>query len=228
MSIVAAVWAAQSAILTASDTSLAGAVRALADSIASANRASHSAGLSMTDILGIVGALTAVVTIIVGLVQYARAQRVDRAKLAMEATRTFEQDPYVRNAQWMLDWNGRDIALWPDGDAEPPVRVGVTHDLLANALRTTNLQFTDEEMAIRDTFDRFFDQLGRFERLLSDRLIADYNLKPYLGYWCNLLGGHNPEHQRVYRGAVRQYLVTYGFQDALGLIDRFAARKPTN
>jgi hypothetical protein len=133
--------------------------------------------------------------------------------------------PYVRNAQYMLDWSGRLVALWPDGGENAPAAVLVTHAMVAQALRTTGKPFTDDEVAIRDTFDHFFDHLARFERLVTQGLVTDYNLKPYLGYWCNLLAGARPGHERPYTAAIKTYLNTYGYKDSAALIQRFAGER---
>jgi hypothetical protein len=214
-----------SGIPQARDSMIASAIRQLADSVAALGRHGQASGISTADLFGAVGALVAVGTLAAGLWQYIRAQRVDRAKFAMAATREFELDPYVRNAQYMLDWSGRLVALWPDGGENAPAAVLVTHAMVAQALRTTGKPFTDDEVAIRDTFDHFFDHLARFERLVAQGLVTDYNLKPYLGYWCNLLAGARPGHERPYTAAIKTYLNTYGYKDSAALIQRFAGER---
>jgi hypothetical protein len=209
-------------IVAASVSTLAAEVAGLRDSLLHRFPPTKPKAASLPDALGIVGAFVGLATLVAGLWQYARAQGVERAKFALSAIEQFEADPIVRNATLMLDWDGRQLGLTP-GSGEEPRPVRVTHEMVAAALRTDNLMFTRDEMAIRDTFDHLFLQLGRFEHLIRSRLITSYNVRPYLAYWCHILAGTKIGQLTEYSAAFRSYMSSYGFDDAAKFVARMTA-----
>ena len=82
--------------------------------------------------------------------------------------------------------------------------------------------FSEEELAIRDCFDRLLDQLERFEVFIRSGLVTYSALRPYLQYWFELIG--NPQYGRkspdlIYR--LWSYIADYGFSGVQDLADRF-------
>src|SRR4051812_8365932 len=105
--------------------------------------------------LGTAGA--ALIAFIVGLIQYRHAQRWKRAEFVAKEIKEFKNDPAIRNALLMLDWNERYIELFPN--REDPIKrsVLVNDDLLCRALAPLpdksaarlHEDFKEEEIAIR-------------------------------------------------------------------------------
>jgi hypothetical protein len=161
-----------------------------------------------------------------GLMQYRRAQRWKRAEFVANEMKEFKADPLVHNALILLDWNERAVDLFPH-EADPQKRsVRVSDQAVADALvpHVARCDFTQLEIALRDTFDRFFDRLERFEYFLEAGLVSSREFAPYLGYWLDILGNQNsgrkpPEVVRAiwgyidfYYSGVTSLLRRFGYQ----------------
>ena len=161
-----------------------------------------------------------------GLMQYRRAQRWKRAEFVAGEVKEFKADPMVRNALLLLDWNERAVELFPH-DADPEKRnVRVADRTIGETLvpHTMRSEFSRVEMALRDTFDRFFDRLERFEYFLEAGLVRPREFAPYLSYWLNILGndrsGRKPP-EVVH--AIWLYLDFY-YAEVISLLRRFGYR----
>jgi hypothetical protein len=133
------------------------------------------------------------IAFLVGLLQYRHAQRWKRAEFVANEIKEFKADPSIHNALLMLDWNERAIELFPR-EVDPTKRsILVDDESLALALvpHTIRCDFTPLEIALRDTFDRLFDRLERFEYFLQAGLVTREEFEPYLIYWLDLLGNEN-------------------------------------
>jgi hypothetical protein len=128
-----------------------------------------------------------------GLMQYRRAQRWKRAEFVANEMKEFKADPMVHNALLLLDWNERAIDLFPlEGDPEKR-SVRIEEGAIARALvpHIARRDFSPTEIAIRDTFDSFFERLERFEYFLEAGLVSSKEFAPYLKYWLDILGNEN-------------------------------------
>jgi hypothetical protein len=147
-----------------------------------------------------------------GLVQYRHAQRWKRAEFVANEMKEFKADGMVRNALLLLDWNERAVELFPhEADVEKR-SVRVEDRAIAGALvpHVTRCDFSPVEIALRDTFDRFFDRLERFEYFLQAGLVSSRQFAPYLAYWMDILGNEHsgrksPEVVRAIWGYVDFY-----------------------
>jgi hypothetical protein len=161
-----------------------------------------------------------------GLVQYRRAQRWKRAEFVASEIKEFKADPMVRNALLLLDWNERAVELCPQ-EADPEKRcVRIEDRAIAKALvpHVTRSDFTPLEIALRDTFDRFFDRLERFEYFLEAGLVSKQEFAPYLRYWLEILGNENSGRKspEVVR-AIWVYIDFY-YCEVISLLRRFGYR----
>jgi hypothetical protein len=130
---------------------------------------------------------------LVGLMQYRRTQRWKRAEFVAGEMKEFKADPMVRNALLLLDWNERAVELFPQ-EANPEKRSILIDDrTLAAALvpHVRRHDFSRVEIALRDTFDHFFDRLERFEYFLEAGLVSRQEFAPYLDYWLNVLANEH-------------------------------------
>jgi hypothetical protein len=163
------------------------------------------------------------IAFLAGLMQYRKAQRWKRAEFVAGAIKEFKADPMVRNVLLMLDWNERAIDLFPH-DPDPNKRsIRIEDSAIAAALvpHLTRSNFSPVESALRDTFDRFFDHLERFEYFLEAGLVSVREFAPYLRYWLDILGNENsgrksPEFVR----ALWVYLDFY-YSGVISLLRRF-------
>ena len=93
----------------------------------------------------------------------------------------------VQNALTMLDWNDREIEFYPEEKKESDRVVDVDDKLIEEALSVEDEEFSDEEIAVRDTFDEFFGNLERFDHYIISGLVRYSEFHPYLAYWLWIL-----------------------------------------
>jgi hypothetical protein len=128
-----------------------------------------------------------------GLMQYRRTQRWKRAEFVAGEMKEFKADPMVHNALLLLDWNERAIELLPNEADVNKRSVRIEDRAIAAALvpHVRRSDFSPLEIALRDTFDRLFDRLERFEYFLEAGLVSSKEFAPYLTYWLDILGNDN-------------------------------------
>ena len=173
--------------------------------------------------IGLAALILALLTFGNGLLQYARAQRVERAKFALSLIDEFQHERANKNAMLMLDWSKRWIELFPDEDEKDKRSFIVTDDILVSALRVhgPGTKFTLVEAAIRDTFDQFFYYLERFEYYISVNLIEIDDVRPHFMYWVEILAGENRNKSPQFATAVAGYVAFYRFNAVDKFIHRF-------
>ena len=158
-----------------------------------------------------------------GLWQYMKAQKWKRAEFVANSINEFDSQEEIQNAKLMLDWNSRVIVLhcigFPDG-----LEFEFDDDLLCKALKphTEISGFSDNEVAVRDTFDRFFDYLEKFDHFIESGLVNAIEFKPYLRYWLNLIGNENSGRKRpIVIKAIWKYIDYYGYTGVQKLFCRY-------
>jgi hypothetical protein len=140
--------------------------------------------------------VAAAIAFLAGLVQYRHAQRWKRAEFVAKEIKDFKNDPAVRNALLMLDWNERYVELFPTQQDPARRSVLVNDELLGRALAPLpdksaarlHEDFKAEEIAIRAAFDQLFDALERFEYFIQAGLVSRKEFDPYLIYWIEIIG----------------------------------------
>jgi hypothetical protein len=173
-----------------------------------------------------IGTIIALAIFAFGLYQFWRSERWKKNEFIAKAFRDMADDLACQRAMLMLDWDEREINF---GSHEEPKKQKYKRAMLIDALRTRNLNLTELEMDIRDTFDRFFYFISLFERALQNRLISEQSVYPYLAYWIALLQGNrlllennekDKEENKKVVDQIRHYVETYHFVDVQKLLDR--------
>jgi hypothetical protein len=116
-------------------------------------------------------------------------------------------DELAKSALKMLDWSG---LKYEHGGR---FTEHITDEKMWNALRTKDTLFTDDEQYVRDCFDKLFDDFGDIEHYLSINLINWDDVRGRLDYYVSLLAKQ--------KGVYKDFLVTYKFDLALQLLERF-------
>jgi len=171
--------------------------------------------------LGVVVASSGVVVAAIGgahaLRQYRENQRWKETEFIAKLYKDFLDDACCQRAMSMLDWSNRDLNF---GSEERKDMKPHSWPALARALRKPDATpFTDLEVAIRDTFDRFLQYFEQFERAMRNDLIRQNQVYPYFSYWINMLHGKRHLSNDVQK-RVLEYIVEYGFDDAKRFLDR--------
>jgi hypothetical protein len=168
-----------------------------------------------------------------GLYQYWNAQRWKRAEWVAAETESFFGDPKVMNALYMLDWNERRLPLLLATPESKRDYFTFEAELLLTAFYSKSTiprdpntgeerEFTEDELAVRDSFDRMLGRLERFEIFLEQRLVSFVDLQPYIAYWIDLIGDRNygrKSSETIDR--LWQYIDDYGFDKVQRLCRRF-------
>ena len=177
--------------------------------------------------ISLAGVLAACAAFASGLWQYAKAQRWKRAEFVAAEIKAFESDELVAKALLMLDYNRRRINLLPESyESEPANRVVSVNDAdLTSALVHHSLRrpgFTPKEVVIRDCFDRLLDRLERFESYIEAGLISAKELKPYLGYWIEIIANRESKRKpQDFYTSLWSYIDEYDFHGVQRLARRF-------
>lgn len=138
------------------------------------------------------------------LQKYFNEQTWKRKEFVVKQYADFKADPDVVIAMTMLDWIERKIPLLP---GKPPTQFD--EEMIIASLMSQRLSndgktwFTSEEAKIRDVFSCFLDWLEQFHEFTEAGVLTMNDLRPYLGYWIDLIG--NPNSGRL-TPAVQQQL----------------------
>jgi hypothetical protein len=179
------------------------------------------------DLLKALVLLGAALAFIVGLAQYRRAQHWKRVEWVAQEMKSLFGDPVVQAALRMFEWGSRRIPLYPERKEEGERNVVLKNEIVAEALRLHDDRpegFSDQEVDIRDAFDRLLDGLERFHSYVVTGLVQLSDLQPYLKYWavslCRPRATRPTEHRLV---RLTAYMKRYGYDGALALLERIAA-----
>jgi len=142
-----------------------------------------------------VGIPIGAITLLLGVLEYIRAQAWKRAEFLAEVIKEFESNPMVHNVLLMLDWEDRPIELFPDMEKRESrfsrvddrilLKSLATHDVriveeeesvkvvpLTEAERADHrLSFSPDQAAIRDCMDEFLNRLERFDSHVRSHLV---------------------------------------------------------
>jgi len=138
----------------------------------------------------------------------------------------FKQDPLVHNALLLLDWNERDVGLFPNEANVDQHSLRIEDRAIAAALvpHVLRSDFSQTEIALRDTFDRLFDRLERFEYFMEAGLVSSKEFAPYLRYWLDILGNeHSGRKSPEVVRAIWDYIGFY-YSGVSRLLRRFGYR----
>ena len=146
-------------------------------------------------LLKFIGGIGAFWLFVIGFRRYKKDQTWKRNEFVATEVKEFNADPMCRNAMYMLDWPERYIYFFPDQPDYARRFAKVDRAILRRALQyhelrggdINTIRFTDDEVAIRDSFDQFFSYFERFYQFVEAGLITPAELEPYLNYWINLI-----------------------------------------
>jgi hypothetical protein len=137
------------------------------------------------------------------------AHRWKRTEYAHISIRKFMDDPVIKNAMLIMDWQERIVVL-PEEQATFLGEKKFTYreDALPDALSVKS-SFSLEETLIRDTFDAFFTGIEQFHDLVEAGVMRHADFKPYLAYWAQLLSGKVAHKNSATLAAIDGYVAEY-------------------
>jgi hypothetical protein len=110
----------------------------------------------------IIGGILAAVKIIYELTN---TRKVRGAELALKIFEKADENPGIKNAYTMLDWDGSTYEI------EKGRKEVICFEDLADCLRVTKLKFNKKEKFVRDSFDELFELFEQLELYLKKKLI---------------------------------------------------------
>lgn len=150
-----------------------------------------------------------------GTYQFFLSKRWKRLEYLDSLMKRFREDPLLKAASMLLDWESRPIAIGS-------IVVNYDIKMLPHALadhRTfkspSDEGFNDDEVAIRDAFDSLFDFIGSIEYAVQLKMVAykDIFCSPMAYFLFKII-----EKEKMTDGAVLKYVKAYGFESASRLL----------
>lgn len=160
-------------------------------------------------------ATAAVLTFIKVVFEYIKSQKWKRAEFLTKEVKEFYDDSDIKNVLLLLDWNEKKIKV----DNKD---ISVNDELLKTALITHNKNdiFTEDQSSIRYLFDRFFDELSRFNLHIESGLVREVDVYRYFNYYVNILHKVGRKDEALVK-VFTDYISYYDFENISSLIERF-------
>jgi len=184
------------------------------------------------------GACLAIGLFILAIYQYTHGQKWEREKFLVGIVKEFRASPKAQSAAQMVDAlhqlpSGRRVRLYPD-KAGGRQEVFVSNDMVCRALSTTRQDFNQDELAVRECFDAFFNYLESLDHYISTGLVKKRSVYRYSNYWIDLLGKEvHPDPSgavaggaacKVCRDVFLYYAHNYEFYGVKKLLNRYTKR----
>jgi hypothetical protein len=174
---------------------------------------------------------------ILGFRSFQRTERWKKAEFLAEKMKDFFDDDRVQKTKLLIDWEFRTIPLHPT--TETYKGTGVTRLIQAKALRPHSIDpnifgpneqvktdpegyFTDDDVAIRDCYERFLDGLETLANYAETELVEKDKLEPYIGYWLKKIQDTSgSKDDAAWRAALLTFIHFYGYHEVPRLFKAF-------
>jgi len=172
-----------------------------------------------TDVIELLKLTGALIAFRVAYARYVKAQECKRAQFIGKQWHQFESNAKVWNAMVMLD--GRKVQLFKELENGDRWWFEVDDQLIEQALLKQG-DYSEEMMAILDSFDAFFDGVQRFGSLIESGLIKPKQLDPFLGHWIDIIGDErNDRKGSETREAIWTYIDKNSYRGIQRLFDTY-------
>jgi len=164
-------------------------------------------------LVGIVGGLITAFKIMYELQENRKQKEKDlrwkQAKAAQELITQFLNNKLAYNATLMFDWADRVFEISPENTDT------IDFEDIKASLRTTNLQFTEKEVFIRDCVDAFLFQVEYIEQSIENGLIEFRDVKFPMEYFIKVINQHN------ILKPLKSFIKQYNYNNSDKFIERF-------
>lgn len=195
-----------------------------------------------------IAVLVGSLAIVIGIIRYNQNEKWYRIEFLRKAVREFEDDPDIRRALRILDfeeYRDYEISL---PNHEKPVAFQVTNELLCAALGnhedrikrkqeidtlkakgTLTEDILDEyqiETVLRDWFNKMLNGLEHFGYFVESGLFTAPEIRPWMIYWIRLIADRaykRPGASKFY-DQLYTYTYDYGFSGVIKLFEEFGYR----
>ena len=162
--------------------------------------------------------------------EFIKAQKWKRLEFINTEIKSLFNDFNMKRAFTLLDYNEAYISTLKEEKLNHGISESFYFDeaMLLSALRyhkedVNPLEgFTHEEIIIRNILDDFFLRLGMVNRFLVSRLIKVDDVKPYIGYYIEIIANKdNNSQSKEIRHAIWRFIDKYGYSEVQDLCLRF-------
>lgn len=180
--------------------------------------------MSVGDLLGILGFAVTAATFGFGIYQYRQGRIEARRQFAARAIEVYLSNADVRAAMQMLDWRARKMLLPPGRTkAEGAEEFTVAHSDLDGALvlpHENGGQFKPLEVLLRDTFDRFINELEHLANQEQAGAFRIEDVAPYLAYLGELMFGTRYQLPAKTQTVLQRFIQEYWGEHVLDFLRR--------
>jgi hypothetical protein len=176
------------------------------------------------------GIITGGLAFIAGLWQYREGQRWKRLEFVAKEIKEFRLQHSVKSVILMLDYNEREIELFPEEQDKLKRKVLVTDQMICQALAVHNEKnkeklhrssdFSKETLAIRDYFDEYLEWYEKFEQFIASGLVSEKEFEPYLSYDIDIMAKIGRKSEE-FRKALLNFINAYDYDGVKDLAKRY-------
>lgn len=136
----------------------------------------------------------------------------ERNKFLLEKLEEFRSKENTKIFHQILDWNGSNIKI-----NDKTFRVDDLLLITSLDLHKDRGVFQKEELLLRNTFDRYFDDLSTMVFMVKVGLIDEEHFRNFMGYWFKILKGEGRKPE-VFKTKVEKYMKYYGYEELYNFI----------
>lgn len=177
-----------------------------------------SSGLDLTTIVSLV---IGVAGLLFGIYQYFIGRRGKRIEYLDGLVKRLREEPLLKSATLLLDWETRDIKIGErtvDFDVRMLPHALADHNTFENSMIEG---FNDDEVAIRDAFDAFFDFCSSVQYVVELGMVNhDDIFSSPLAYYLNKI----LEKDGMTGEALTKYIRAYSFHKTNKLLEAYKER----
>jgi hypothetical protein len=136
----------------------------------------------------------------------------EKNKFLLEKLEEFREKNNTKVFHQILDWNGSFVEVENE-------KFRVDDDLFISALdlHTDRHKFSREELLLRNTFDRYFDDLNTLYFMVKVGLVDEKHFKKFMDYWFKFFKGKGNKPDEFYT-KIANYMKFYGYGELYDFI----------
>lgn len=136
----------------------------------------------------------------------------EKNRFLLEKLEEFREKENTKVFHQILDWNKSYVEI--EGNS-----VRVTDELFIESLdlHTQRGKFSRDELLLRNTFDRYFDDLSTLHFMVKVGLIEEKHFKKFMEYWFKFLRGEGNK-PKEFHIKISTYMKFYGYGELYDFI----------
>lgn len=165
--------------------------------------------INLSNLLVIIGGLFATGKWLYELVQ---KYKWEKNKYLLEKLEEFRLKDNTKVVHQLLDWNKSWVEI-----EEIKFKVDDNFLIASLDLHIDRSSFKKEELLLRNTFDRYFDDLNTMFFMVKVGLINEKYFINFMEYWFKFLRGEGNK-PKIFGEAISKYMIFYGYKELYDFI----------